>query len=196
MSKILQYPLIYEKEKLIGRGGDQEWFLDRWPRLAGCGAVCATSIFTYYLTNFSYQKESYISLMDEMFEVFTPMPGRGFPFVYLFARRMKNLLKEKGFDYHYKIFRNPGIESGQKFVINQINNNHPLALLILHHQSLGLKEANWHWVTICGYSYRNDGKMLIHYLDSGKEKRVLSKVLFRKSKYNYLKLVSFGYFDK
>ena len=47
---ILDYPKVYEKNKCVGHGGNQEWFLDSWAKKAGCASVSATDIFIYYKT--------------------------------------------------------------------------------------------------------------------------------------------------
>ncbi len=41
---ILDYPKVYEKNKCVGHGGNQEWFLDSWAKKAGCASVSATDI--------------------------------------------------------------------------------------------------------------------------------------------------------
>ena len=37
--KELHIPHIYNSEKLIGYGGNQDWFEDEWAQKAGCASV-------------------------------------------------------------------------------------------------------------------------------------------------------------
>ena len=42
--KELHIPHIYNSEKLIGYGGNQDWFEDEWAQKAGCASVLASNI--------------------------------------------------------------------------------------------------------------------------------------------------------
>ena len=89
---ILDYPKVYEKNKCVGHGGNQEWFLDSWAKKAGCASVSATDIFIYYTKKeHKINKDVYLNHMIEMYRLMKPQE-RGFPYVYLYARRLSKLL--------------------------------------------------------------------------------------------------------
>lgn len=193
IKKILECPQIYENDQLIGYGGNQEWFNDKWQRLAGCGSVSATNIYSFYIDeNRRYSKTIYLQRMEEMFNRFVP-GKRGFPYVYIYARNMRKILKAAGLDYDFKIYRNPGLAKGLDFVIKQLDQHNPVALLILGHGHVSLWEDNWHWVTIFGYQ-REKNDYFLYISDCGKKKKILAKNLFRQGIMNNIKLVSFGNF--
>ena len=45
----LKIPQIYQDNKFIGYGGNQDWFLDLWARRAGCASVLASNMYAYYI---------------------------------------------------------------------------------------------------------------------------------------------------
>ena len=84
---ILDYPKIYKEKELIGQGGNQDWFANSWARKAGCASVSATDIFIYYTKRErEFDKSTYLDYMNEMFKLMEP-GKRGFPYVFLYARR-------------------------------------------------------------------------------------------------------------
>ncbi|WRK53308.1 hypothetical protein SD457_25110 [Coprobacillaceae bacterium CR2/5/TPMF4] len=84
--------------------------------------------------------------MNEMFKVMEP-GKRGFPYVYLYARRLSKLLN----DCSYQIIRRPRVVDASKIVCASIDDGHPLGLLILTHRRRAVRDDLWHWVTIVGY---------------------------------------------
>ena len=70
---ILDYPKVYIKDKFVGHGGNQDWFLDSWARKAGC----ASDIFLYYTKkDHRFDKDIYLDHMTEMFKLMEPQKKR------------------------------------------------------------------------------------------------------------------------
>ncbi|MFV0394813.1 MAG: hypothetical protein ACK5LC_10525 [Coprobacillaceae bacterium] len=189
MGKILDWPLVLEDEKIIGCGGNQEWFDDKWARKAGCGSVSANDVYTFYTsTKTTFSKEEYLLAMEKMFAVMTPKK-MGFPYACLYARRLHSKLQDVGFITTYKVFRNPEPNTTSKLVKEAIDTNNPLGLLILRHRRWQLRHDIWHWVTIFGYRETNKGLIIIS--DCGEKKEIPARILFEKQRFNYFKLVKF-----
>lgn len=186
---ILDYPKIYQDNELIGHGGNQDWYLDSWARKAGCASVSATDIFIYYTKNErEFKKPEYLDFMGEMFKVMTP-GKRGFPYVYLFARRLSKLLN----NCRYHIIRRPKLYDATRIVQASIDDGHPLGLLILTHRRRAIRDDLWHWVTIVGYEETEKNGVVIIFLDCGELKRIPARILFEKSRFNVVKMVRFFY---
>lgn len=185
---ILDYPKIYQDDKLIGLGGNQDWFSDSWARKAGCASVSATDIFIYYTKRESkFDKITYLDYMSEMFKLMEP-GKRGFPYVYIYARRLSRLLS----NCKYQIYRRPVVYQASKVVKESIDNGHPLGLLILTHRRRKIRDDLWHWVTIVGYEETSKGLDIV-FLDCGEEKKIPARILFEKSRLNVVKMVRFFY---
>lgn len=185
---ILDYPKVYKKNKCVSHGGNQEWFLDSWARKAGCASVSATDIFLYYTKKEHKINENvYLDHMIEMFKLMKPKE-RGFPYAYLYARRLSRLLN----NCKYIIFRRPSVNVASKIVKESINSNNPLGLLILTHRRREIRDDLWHWVTIVGYEESKKGIDII-FLDCGEIKRIPARIMFEKSRFNVIKMVRFFY---
>lgn len=185
---ILDYPKIYEDKKLIGFGGNQDWFVDVWARKAGCASVSATDIFIYYTKHErEFAKTMYLDYMNEMFKLMEP-GKRGFPYVYIYARRLSRLLN----NCKYRIYRRPLVYDASKIIIDSINHGHPLGLLILTHRRRKVRDDLWHWVTIVGYEETEKGLDIV-FLDCGEEKRIPARIIFEKNRFNIVKMVRFFY---
>ena len=185
---ILDYPKIYKEKELIGQGGNQDWFADSWARKAGCASVSATDIFIYYTKRErEFDKSTYLDYMNEMFKLMEP-GKRGFPYVFLYARRVSKLLN----NCEYRIFRRPRLYDASEIVKESIEHGNPLGLLILTHRRRKIRDDLWHWVTIVGYEETKKGLDII-FLDCGDEKRIPARILFEKSRFNVVKMVRFFY---
>lgn len=144
--KELDIPHIYSSQELIGYGGNQEWFQDKWARQAGCASVLASNLQCYYQRQTIYSQEEFLDIMNEMFNLMKP-GTMGYPFLYKFARtfitRMNN-------DYIHLIpiyqKKSKSYEHALSFVIESIDDNHPVSMLILHHRAKELEDDNWHWI--------------------------------------------------
>jgi hypothetical protein len=190
MEKILQCPRIYEGNKEVGYGGNQDWFLDTWAQKAGCGSVSANDIYMYYTSDkTTYQKQEYLQSMNAMFDIMIPK-NRGFPYAYLYARRLQRCLQKQNIEIKYQILRNTDSKTTIALVKQSIDDNNPLGLLILNHLRWCLRDDIWHWVTIFGYRETRRGLMII-FSDCGKKKEIPARILFENKRNNYFKLVMF-----
>lgn len=185
---ILDYPKVYENGQLISHGGNQDWFIGSWARKAGCASVSATDIYIYYTKKESeFDKEEYLDYMNEMFKVMEP-GKRGFPYVYLYARRLSELLN----NCDYQVIRRPRVDDASQIVCASIDDGHPLGLLVLTHRRRAIRDDLWHWVTIVGYEETKQGLVII-FLDCGELKRIPARIIFEKSRLNVIKMVRFFY---
>ena len=185
---ILDYPKVYIEDKLVGHGGNQDWFLDSWARKAVCASVSATDIFLYYTKkDHTFNKDMYLDHMNEMFKLMEPQK-RGFPYVYLYARRLSKLLD----NCKYYILRKPNVEIAMKVVKESIDSANPLGLLILTHRRRQIRDDLWHWVTIVGYEETGEGLDIV-FLDCGEIKRIPARIVFEKNCFNVVKMVRFWY---
>ena len=59
MREELQCPVITKDGKIIGYGGDQEWFTKEFQRLAGCGSVTGSNLAAIYAASDEAMKPLY-----------------------------------------------------------------------------------------------------------------------------------------
>ena len=175
---MLRYPTIMDNNKIVGYGGNQKWYHDRFARLAGCGSVCATNVVAYYSGKYEYTKQEYVLKQEMIYEKVKP-GNRGYPYVYLYARRMREILNKD-----FEIIRNPNYDQGMAFIKLAIDHHNPVSMLILTHRSLRLRDERWHWVTIFGYDER-----YVYISTYGKIKKVRSDILFKRHASNVIKMV-------
>lgn len=189
MEKELSIIHIYENEKLIGYGGNQDWFLDSWAQKAGCASVLASQLYAYYLSQESTSKHDFLEIMNQMYQRFTP--GKmGYPFLYKFARTFCQTMKEHHVFLKPIYLKKPkSYEQAIDFVKTSIYQNHPVSLLILFHQAPELEEDNWHWVCITGYKQNHHQEMII-FSDCGERREIDAHILFDINKVNVFKMVS------
>ena len=103
MRKELYCPQIIKDGRIIGYGGDQEWFPGDFQRLAGCGSVTGSNIAVIYAMNKDefkslYQpeegqdakeQEQYLKLMQTMYQYMKP-GFMGYPLI----GRLQKILKD------------------------------------------------------------------------------------------------------
>lgn len=187
----LAIPIIYDGQKQIGYGGNQEWFKTKWARKAGCASVCAANMTGYYLFNKQvFSKDEFLLLMEEMYSIMEPKK-RGFPYSYLYKYRLRKYLNNNNKPIEAKIYRRfSSIQEAIRLVKEGINSNHPIALLILYHHHPDLEEDNWHWVCITGY-LEKDNQTWIIFSDCGERKVIAASILFEVHADNIMKMVVF-----
>lgn len=181
---------IYEGDRLIGYGGDQDWFLDDWAQKAGCASVLGSNLYAYYHHINRCSKEEFLKIMNDLYGYMTP--GRmGFPYFYKFAHQFIKRMEE---DHIYLkptyLKKSKSYEESLSFVKNSIDNAYPVGMLILTHQAKELEDDNWHWMCISGYEKIEDDYLII-FSDCGVKKRVSAKVLFECDVRNIVKLLRF-----
>ena len=84
MREELQCPRITWNGKIVGYGGNQEWFSGEFQRLAGCGSVTGSNLAAIYAASDEnmkplydpktdpYCKEEYLKLMETMYAYMKP----------------------------------------------------------------------------------------------------------------------------
>lgn len=188
MKSLLECPIVYHDGEMIGYGGNQDWFKEKWSRRAGCASVSGANTLIYYTKeNHNFTKDEYLEYMNHMFTIMEPKK-RGFPYVFLYARGLKKALSNQDRYFDYKIIRRPNVPQGISFLKEAIDNGNPIGLLVLIHRRRALRDDLWHWVTIFGYE-ENDGEIDVIFSDCGKRKSVPAKILFEKHRFNIIKMV-------
>ena len=199
MKKELQCPLIQKGEKIIGYGGNQEWFSGEFQRKAGCGSVTGSNIAaiyagidkemkTLYCPENPLDYEEYLKLMETMYGYMKP-GFMGYPLIGRFAKDFVKYAKDCGiFLKSRQLFLPKERETALKFILQGIDQNHPVAFLILRHPAKELREDNWHWVTITGY---DDDKQKLIWSNCGEREEIDWNMLFDSSKRYYVGMVRF-----
>ncbi len=164
-------------------GGNQEWYVKRWQRMAGCGPSTAANIMYYlnktrYNTNIEQTKEEFLRLMNEIWRYVTPGMGgvssttmlmEGFR-KYLTDQKLEHVLDS--IDIGKKPEQRPDISEVISFLEKALEEDVPAAFLNLEHGSI-LELESWHWVTVVALEYDlEDRTAFITILDNGMRKRI------------------------
>ena len=184
----LRIPYIYKDKDYIGYGGNQEWFLDEWAQKAGCASVLASNMYAYYLGKRSIAYNDFLNIMETMYQEM--IPGKmGYPFLYKFGRVFTKIMAQEN-QLFLPVYqkKSKSINHALSFVLDSLNDFHPVAMLILHHQAKELEDDNWHWICITGYQQTNDGYHII-FSDCGERRIIDANVLFDTSHQNVYKMV-------
>lgn len=201
----LNFPAVYNKDSLVGYGGNQEWFSHNLQQKAGCGCTSGTNLAAYYASSHPgmagvyngdcerFDQSEYIRAMEEMYTYMKP--GLiGYPYVKKFARQFIRFCRKHGIEAEAKFCH--GFQSrdeGFDFVKESIDGGNPVALLILFHRAHALREDNWHWVTITGYTEDDDNPEAAEVILSncGERQIVNAHELFEVHQKNTIRMVSF-----
>ncbi len=181
---------IYENKQCIGYGGNQEWFTKKWAKQAGCASVLASNLFAFYNQQVQYDKNTFLIIMEEMFEIMKP--GRmGYPYLYKFGRTFQQHMQEKGVAL-VPIYQKKSLsyKHALTFVLDCIDNNQLVGMLILYHHAKELEEDNWHWICITGYQ-KQDQEYDIIFSDCGERRIIKASILFDTRSQNIFKMVTF-----
>lgn len=173
----LKIPTIYQDGKVIGYGGDQEWFTHAWARRAGCASVLASNMYAYYHQKSTYELSDFLKVMEMMFDAMTP-GNMGYPYLYKFARTLAKIMNAEGFELK-PIYqkRSKNYKQAISFVLQSLDEGHPVGMLILHHRAPELEEDNWHWICLSGYIPKENGYDII-FSDCGERRIIDSRILF------------------
>ena len=203
--KELNFPIIYKEDIAIGYGGNQEWFLDKWQRRAGCGSTSGANLAAYYASNhpqmaniydgniLKFNKDEYLHIMQEMYRYMRPGPF-GFPFIKKFAKKFLLYCKNLGMSMDANILdKYKTIEESFNFVKENINAGRPIALLILIHRAKEIRDNTWHWITVTGYIEYSDnmGASQIIVSNYGKREMISTEILFEMHPKNKVRMASF-----
>ncbi len=205
MIRELNFPIVYDKENMVGYGGDQEWFSHEMKKRAGCGCTSGANLAAYYASGYPgmaglyegdcrrFDQSEYIRVMEMMYTYMKP--GMiGYPYVRRFARQFIRFCREHGIEAEAE-FCNAfeSREEGFEFVKECIDSGNPVALLILFHRADALREDNWHWVTVTGYTEEEDDPEAAEVILSncGERQVVNAHELFEVHHRNTIRMVSF-----
>ncbi|MDR1774176.1 MAG: hypothetical protein LBR30_04835 [Clostridioides sp.] len=169
-------------------GSNQQWFVDEWQKMSGCGPCSAANIFAYLANtvqgfgklcsaDFPFEKEDFLKHMNEVWQFITPTP-RGTNTTSLYTDGACKFTKSRGIELiphclniNSKInkFNRQSVEDIYKFIYEGLTKGCPVAFLNLSNG--GLKNlAGWHWVTIFAILEGEDGKLLVEVSDQGVKK--------------------------
>lgn len=181
-------PLIYDCHVQLGYGGDQDWFEDLWAQKAGCASVLASNLYAFYMGKKECQLSEFIKIMEKMFYQMTP-GYMGYPYLYKFARTFVKIMAMEGIPMK-PIYqkRSKNFKHALTFLLNSIDEGHPVGMLILHHCAKELEEDNWHWICLNGYIQKDQGYDII-FSDCGERRVIDARVLFDTRACNVFKMV-------
>ncbi len=146
-------------------GGNQDWFIDPWMHLGGCGAetACDCSIyFTMYKGKDLYpfdisrlDKRDYIRFSRVMKPYLRPR-HRGIDRLDIYINGFEKYLRDRGengigmdeFSGH------ASAEEARAKVIAQIDKGLPIPILVLQHKNPRFADYVWHWFLLNGYEWR------------------------------------------
>ena len=173
----LKIPQIYQDNKFIGYGGNQDWFLDLWARRAGCASVLASNMYAYYIHKERYDLDEFLPVMDKMFQKMTP-GNMGYPFLYKFGRTFVKMMADENY-YLKPVYqkKSKNYKHALSFVLESLDDAHPVGMLILHHRAKELEEDNWHWICLTGYIKKDYGYDII-FSDCGERRIIDDRILF------------------
>lgn len=203
--KELNFPTVYSKGSIVGYGGNQEWFSKLLQRNAGCGCTSGANLAAYYAANHprmagiydgdikQFDQAEYIRAMEEMYTFMKPGVV-GYPYVKKFGRQFVRFCREHKIEMKAEFlhgFHEP--EEALDFVKESIYNGDPVALLILFHRANALREDNWHWVTITGFTLdEEDGSVDEIILSNCGERQIVKACdLFEVHHKNTIRMVRF-----
>lgn len=207
ITRELNFPAVYNKDTVVGYGGNQEWFSQIMQKKAGCGCTSGANLAAYYASSRpemagiyggdckKFDQSEYIQAMEEMFMYMKP--GMiGYPYAKKFGRQFIKFCREHGIEAEARFchgFHN--MEEAFTFVKESIDGGDPVALLILFHRARALREDNWHWVTITGYIEEEDNPEAAEIILSncGERQTVNAHQLFEVHRNNTIRMVSFRF---
>lgn len=205
LEKVLNFPTVYQNGKVVGYGGNQEWFAEDMKRKAGCGCTSGANLAAFYALNHTrmaeiyngsmspFDQTDYVSAMNEMYHYMKP--GLiGYPYVKKFGRQFVRFCRERGIEAEARFCTKfDKAEEAFDFVKDSINTGNPVALLILFHRAHALREDNWHWVTITGYTEdeSNPDNSEVIMSNCGERQIVKAHQLFEVHRKNTIRMVGF-----
>lgn len=202
MKKELRCPQIIKDGKMIGYGGNQEWFPGDFQRLAGCGSVTGSNMAAIYALSHegwdalypienghdAVEYEQYLNLMQSMYRYMKP-GFMGYPLIGRFAKDFKRYAADRGiFLSSEQLFLPKSKEQALDFILPALKEDHPVAFLILRHPAYELREDNWHWVTITGFDEEEE-KLI--WSNCGEREEINWNMLFDTEKKYYAGIVKF-----
>lgn len=161
-------------------GGDQHWYDDKFMRLAGCSAVCASEACAYLAGRFPHlrglyphdpaalTREDFVRFMTAMFGYVTP-GFMGMRSIRRFKRCFLEYAKAAGVDVRMSLLEgDKDASDARNFVIKGIDKGYCVLFLLLTHRDPGMDEYTWHWFTLTGYELEED-RMTVNFATWGKK---------------------------
>jgi hypothetical protein len=152
-------------------GGDQNWYKDRFMRMAGCSAVCASEACAYLAGHFpnlrslypgdplDIHKEEFISFMETVFRYVTP-GFMGMSSIKRFKRCFLEYASAAGADVRVSMLGGEAsADAAKEFARRALNAGYCVLYLLLTHKDKELDEFTWHWFTLTGYE--TDGETML-----------------------------------
>ena len=141
-------------------GGSQEWYLDHWQRISGCGPTTASNLIWYMArpkpAESSHKNGGFVHYMElhhEMFSFVTPgMQGVNSSSIFTeglenYGRKHDLQITPHVIEIPGKPYTRPDTSEVRDFIVAALNSNAPAAFLNLSNGTL-TNLANWHWVTV------------------------------------------------
>ncbi|MCI2049381.1 MAG: hypothetical protein LKJ76_06620 [Lachnospiraceae bacterium] len=173
MKELAAFPRIELETGEIAYGGSQDWFSKKWQRQAGCASVSTANIAAWYGVGVVpdrsksgvpvFKSSTYLKLMEEMFRYMKPGPV-GFPYPVKYQSRFLQFCAWHGRQFTSSEIANWGNEKdAAAFISKALENEDPVAMLLLTHRAKELSENTWHWMTITGIDRRKKEVILSNY---------------------------------
>lgn len=156
--------LIHDNE--IYYAGNQEWYLEKWQRNAGCGPTNCSLLLWYLaktrkecyqlLDQHDLTKDSFLSLMEQVWHFVTPgkmgvhLPETLTNGGIAFAQQKNIALEATILTLAKSPFCKQDLANVETFLVEQLSNDLPVTFLNLSNGSLKNLD-NWHWVSIISY---------------------------------------------
>jgi hypothetical protein len=164
-------------------GGDQHWYKDRFMRLAGCSAVCASEACAYLAGHFErlralypydpahIAKKEFVAFMTRVFSYVTPGLS-GMSSIERFRRCFLNYADAAGTNTRLTLLDGrESVNDARKFAADALDEGYPVLYLLLRHQDPALDDFTWHWFNLTGYEL-NEGRMTVDFATWGKKHSV------------------------
>ncbi len=161
-------------------GGDQHWYQDRFMRMAGCSAVCASEACAYLAAHFpalrnlypgdprNIRQEDFIAFMKTVFQYVTP-GFMGMSSIKRFKRCFLEYACAAGVDVRLSLLGGEACAAeARQFIMRAIDAGYCVLYLLLTHKDQELDEFTWHWFTLTGYETEG-GAMRVDYATWGKK---------------------------
>ena len=145
-------------------GGNQDWFRSFMMRLGGCGAETACECSLYFAMHRGFKelypfdaehltKKEYVDFAHKMENYLWPRMS-GIDRLEIFVDGYGKYLRDNGNDRitMQMLDGNVPAEEAARAIKEQIDAGLPVPVLILNHKSRELRDYNWHWFLVNGYS--------------------------------------------
>jgi len=157
-------------------GLDQEWYEDKFRRLAGCGPVTAATTLMYIgkreggLPDYvNSDMEKILFMLNDVWQYVRP-GVKGLHKVENYVRGVNKLCKNYGVGWecrHIKVSKNTPVAHAAAFIESGISNDSPVAFLNLHKGDVAAFDS-WHWFALTGIRME-DGKYILNGVDEGRK---------------------------